>query len=163
MSLKFREHTVKDTILRQARKEGNIVYGGRAIKRRLGINARPTKDFDLFSKTPRKSAIKTEKSLDKEFRKNSFYTKKGFNISTWKVKHTGKDMKKGTKDDIGIADYTKTPSPTPKTFQFRNVNYRALSEELAAKKKLVGNNMFEFRRKKDLADLKKIKKFGGLK
>lgn len=161
--LKLKQHDVSGTILRQAKKEGNIVYGAQAIKRKLGINARPTMDYDVFSKTPRKSAKTTETDLDKLFRKNVFYTKKGKNITTYKVKHIGKDAKPKTKDDITISDYTKTPKPEPKTFKFRGVKYRVLKEELAAKKKLLSNRTYGYRREKDLDDFRRIKMFGNLR
>ncbi len=161
--LRFRRHDVESELLKQARQEGNIVFGGQAIKRKLGINARRTKDFDFFSKTPKKSALIAENNLDKLFRKNVFLVRKAFNPTTYKVKHVGKDMKPRTKDDISIADFTKTKKPEPKTFLFRGVRYRILKEELAAKARLIRAEKFEFRRKKDLEDFLRIKRFGGLR
>lgn len=165
-ALKFKlgQHKIEKAILGQARKEGNIIFGSQAIKRKLGINARPPSgDYDLFSDMPKSSANKTETKLDKSFKKDLFFTKKGANPSTWKVKFKGRDGKALTKDDIGVADYTKTPKPKPKTFKFRGVNYRTLNEELKAKKKLISDKQFDFRRKKDLEDFLRIKKFGRIK
>lgn len=158
--LRFNKHRVDGIILKQARKEGNIVFGAQAIKRKLGINARKTFDYDLFSKMPKSSADKTERSLDKVSRKDSFFVKKGQNKGTWKVKHHGVDMRKNTDDDVGIADYTKTPRPAPKTFTFRGVKFRNLREEAKAKIKVLKDKRFAFRHEKDAQDLKRILRFG---
>jgi len=161
--LKFKRHLVDEILLKQARKEGNIVYGGRVIKRKLGILARPTKDWDFYSKKPKLSSSKAEKKLDKAFKKDVFFKKKGKNPKTWKVKHKGKDLIPRTDDDIGIADYTKTPKPSPETFAFRNVKYRKLPQELKAKQKLLKDKKSEFRKEKDIEDIKRIKKYGRIK
>lgn len=161
--LNYLKYKVKDTLLKQARKEDNIVFGARAINRKLGINGRRTDDWDFFSKTPKESSNIAQKNLDKTLRKNVFFQKKGVNPSTWKVKHVGRDGKKGTEDDVGIVDFTKTPKPEPKTFRFRKVKYRDLKLELKAKQKLIKDKKFEFRREKDLEDIRRIKKFGGLR
>lgn len=155
-------HRVNQTLLKQARKEGNIVFGGRAIKRKLGINARPTKDWDFFSEMPKQSSSRAEMNLDRILKRDVFFNKKGKNPSTWKVKHVGRDLIPRTEDDIGIADFTRTPKPKPKTFTFRGVKYRSLEDELKAKKRLLKDKGFEFRRKKDLEDFIRIKKFGNL-
>ncbi len=158
--LRFKQHDVKSTLLRQAKKENNIVFGAQAIRKRLGILARQTDDFDFFSNIPRESANTAGRNLNRTFRKDLFFSKKGFNPGTWKVKHKGKDLIKGTRDDIGIADFTKTPKPVPKTFIDNEIRYRVLREELAAKRKLLSLKEFEFRREKDIEDLIRIKKFG---
>lgn len=160
--LRFKEHDVRLTLLRQARKEGNIVFGGQAIKKRLGILARRTKDFDFFSRTSRKSALKAEMNLNRVFRDNVFFTKKGTNPGTFKVKHKGNDLLPNTNDDIGVADFTLTPRPPPKFFVSKGVRFRTLREELNAKKRLVKNKEFLFRREKDLEDLRRIIRSGRL-
>ncbi len=158
--LNFNEHKIKEIILKQARRENSIVFGGRAIKRKLGINARRTQDFDLFTAKPKPSALITESKLDRLFKKNLFYSKKGTNPGTYKVKFVGNDGIARNDDDVGIADYTRTPKPEPKTFLFRGVRYRKLSEELAAKKRIVRSPEFAFRHEKDRADIKRILRFG---
>ena len=49
----------KRFILDKARRDDDIIFGGRAIKERIGLLARPTEDFDVFTK---KQPV--EKSLD---------------------------------------------------------------------------------------------------
>lgn len=160
---KVGQHNVEHVILKKARKEGNIIFGGQAIKRKLGLNARPTKDFDVFTKTPKGSAIRTEKALDKQFRADIFFTKKGTNPSTYKVKFKGLDNVPNNLDDIAVADFTKTPKPEPKTFISRGVMFRTLDEERKAKERLVKKGEFAFRREKDLEDLRRIRRFSRIK
>lgn len=160
---KLKKHLIDEKLLNQAKKEGNIIYGGQAIRKKLGILARRTEDYDFFSRHPKKSGNTSQRNLDKLFRRDVFFEKKGKHPGTWKVKFVGPDLKKNTKDDIGIADYTKTPKKTPKTFTYHGIKYRTLREELKAKKKLLRSKGFEYRRKKDLEDLKRIRKFGGLR
>lgn len=158
LKVKLGKHKIRSTILNQAKKEGNIIYGGKAIQRKLKFDSRPTMDFDLYSKKPKKSAIKSKTNLNKNLHTMGFFAKKGTNKSTWKVKNVGRDNLRNTKDDIGIADYTKTPRKVPKFFTIKGVKYRSLQEELQAKKKLIKNKDFEFRRKKDITDFKKLKR-----
>ncbi len=160
---KLKKHLIDEKLLNQAKKEKNIVYGGQSIKKSLGIFSRTTNDYDFFSKHPKKSADTSQENLDKLFRKDVFFDKRGTNKTTWKVKFVGKDGKKNTKDDIGVADYTKTPKPTPKTFSYRGIKYRNLKEEFEAKKRLVESKEYKYRREKDVKDYEKIKKYGRIK
>lgn len=158
--LRVGKHNVEQVVLRQARREGNIIFGGQAIKRSIGVNARRTKDFDMFTNTPKKSANKLQMKLDRQFQGDDFFSKKGRNPGTWKVKHKGLDGVARTDDDIGIADFTKTPRPVPNTFTSRENKFRVLREEAAAKIRLLKNPTFKFRQKKDFEDLIRIKRFG---
>lgn len=148
---------IPKVILKKARKKNEIVYGARAIQAQIGIFSRPTEDFDIFTKNPKKAASSTEKKLDLGVGFDYFYTKKGVNPGTWKVKGKGYDMKKGTPDDEGIVDYTEMPSPAPKTKNINGIRYRALSEEVKAKRAVLKDPNFAFRHKKDREDLIRIK------
>lgn len=159
---KLAKHRIDQAVLNQVRKANGIVFGGQAIKRKLGINARPTKDIDAFVNMPKKVAAKTEAKLDRLLKKDAFFLKKGKNISTHKVKFKGGDNIAGTPDDLSVADFTKTPKPEPKTFKFRNVRYRILQEELNAKLRLIRGEEFKFRSKKDEEDAIRILKFSNL-
>lgn len=161
LKLRVGKHKIRESVLKQTRKEKNIIFGGKAIQKRLRLSARPTKDYDIFSDKPKKSAFTTEKNLDKSLHTKGFFVKRGANKGTWKVRNVGRDNRKGTKDDVGIVDYTRTPKPRPKTFLDKNVQFRTLKEEFAAKKRLVKKKEFGFRRKKDLEDINRIKKFIG--
>ena len=158
---KFRwgKHNIKLVLLRQAKREKNIIFGAQAIKKRLGISARPTFDYDMFSKTPKKSAFTSEKDLDKWIKSNSFYTKKSKHAGTYRVRFVGRDLKPRTDDDIGVADYSKVPKPEPKTFTSGGIKYRSLKEELAAKLRALRNPQFKLRHPKDREDAVRIKRF----
>ena len=143
-------------ILKQLRNDQDIVFGARSLEQSIGLFARQTQDFDAFTKNPKKSAEKLQKKLDMLTGKDHFFAKKGLNVTTWKVKSKGHDQIKGTRDDLTIADFTRTPKPSPKYFIKKGIRFRVLDEEIAAKKKIVKDPEFKFRRKKDLDDLKRI-------
>ena len=151
-------HRLSGRIISRARKKKDIIFGARAIRKRVGIISRPTQDFDIFTKNPKQSAIEIEKLSDKITRGDNFFVKKGRNPKTWKVKGFGKDRIRGTDDDFTLVDFTKTPRPKPKSTKIDGVRYRTLEEEAKAKIRLIKNKQFAFRREKDLRDLKIINK-----
>ena len=147
-------HNRGRTIRKQVRRERSIIYGAQAIKTQLGLLARPTKDYDIFSRTPKKSARNLQRTLDLNSGGDNYYaTPSKFHKGTHKVYHIGKDMRKGTRDDIGVADFTKTPIPRPKTKQINGIHYVRLSETIKDKKKALRDKQYEFRHKKDRQDL----------
>ena len=149
---------IEETILKQTKKEKNIIFGAQSIKAQIGsLTARPTKDFDIFAKKPKISAINTEKNLDKLWGSNYFYTKPALHPGTWKVMSIGNDNRKGTKDDEGIVDYSGIPKPRPRVVNIRGIRYRKLSSEKRAKYKALRDKESEFRHKKDREDVNRIK------
>lgn len=145
------------TILEQAKKEKNIIYGGQSILKQIGtIFARPTRDWDIFSKKPRKSARKTEKTFDKLHGYDAFYVKKAMYPGTHKVMSKGMDGRRGTKDDYGIVDYTKCPKPTPKFIILNGARYRILKEEVKTRRKILKDKAYKFRHGKDREDISRI-------
>lgn len=151
------ENQRRNKILQQARRNKEIIYGAQSIRRQIGYRSRPTRDFDIFDKNPKKAAINIEKQFDRLAHNDDYYVKPAQHHGTYKVRYEGVDGKKGTKDDISLVDYTTYPSPKPKTKIFNGIRYRALQEEIRAKKQLISNPLYKFRREKDLADLKRIK------
>lgn len=147
----------KDIILKEVRENKQIIYGGRSIRKQLGTISRDTEDYDIFANSPKKSANKVERQMDTLFGFNYHYTKKGINPGTWKVKSIGPDFKKGTKDDEGVVDYTKTPKPTPRFKIFGGIRYRDLKEEVKGKLATQNNPEFAFRKEKDRKDLEIIR------
>lgn len=145
-------------ILKQIRRDKNIIYGAQSIKKQIGYRGRPTEDYDTYSNTPKKSAIKIERKLDKVVRGDQFYVKPAKHAGTWKVNWIGLDMKKGTRDDKGWVDYTE-PEKVPKYVTINNIRYRALIEELKAKEKALADPTQKFRHSKDLQDAKRIRAF----
>lgn len=144
-------------ILGQTKKEKNIVYGAQSIKKQTGLWGRDTFDFDIFSRKPIISARKTERKLDKNVDGDSFFVEKAKHKGTYKVKYVGYDLKKNTKDDISMVDYTGMPYPLPKTKIINGVRYRELSEEERKKIKILKQKSMKFRHQKDRDDLNRIK------
>jgi hypothetical protein len=51
------EQNIKNIILNKASKEGQIIYGARAINRQVSTpNRKETNDYDILTKRPEKSA-----------------------------------------------------------------------------------------------------------
>jgi len=157
----FLSNKVNEIILNQAKKEKNIVYGARSIQAQGGLFSRYTQDWDILSKKPKNSALKTETALDKLYGSNQFYVKPALHPGTHKVMNKGNDKRKGTEDDYGIVDYTTLNN---KGLRYRNINgirYRNLSQEKKAKYKALRDKTQQFRWEKDREDLERIKLIQG--
>ena len=149
----------KDNVIEsQVRKDKNIIYGARSIKKRLGWFGRETSDYDIYSNSPRKSALKLDRTLDKGSNSNSFYTKPAEHKGTYKVMNIGFDRKKGTDDDYGVADFTKQAGKI-KTTTIQGIRYDRLSEERKNKLKSLKDKKMAFRHEKDRNDLNRINIF----
>lgn len=147
----------KDRIIQNnIRKNKDVVYGGRAIQAQIGPLARPTRDWDVFSKHPKKRALEVERKLDRESGRDIYYTiPSKQHKGTYKVYHKGPDLRKGTKDDVGIIDYTK--SRRIKTTTINGIKHAKLSEVIKDKRRALSNKAFAFRHEKDQEDINRIK------
>lgn len=143
-------------ILKQIKQENDIIYGARSIQRQIGILSRPTKDWDVFSNKPKSSAMIAERNLEKQDKGEQYYVKPALHPGTYKVEYVGADKRKGTKDDVGVIDFTQTPSPKPKTINIGGILYRKISEEKKAKLKALKDKTQEFRHQKDQEDYNRI-------
>lgn len=150
----------QDRITKQIKKflkeTGSIVYGARSINAQTGIITRPTQDWDAYSNTPKKTANKLQKELDRIVKGNFFYHKPAQYKGTWKVKTIGDDLIKGTFDDEEVADFSK-PEKKPIIKVINGLKHRSLKEEIKAKQKAIADPEFKFRHAKDQADLDRIK------
>jgi len=148
----------KEQIIRNNLKNTNdIIYGARAMNKQLSpFLRRPTEDFDIYSKTPKKRAKKMERVLNKSIKSDDYYVKPAIHKGTWKVMDKGADKKKGTKDDYGVIDYTK-PERKIKTIIYHGINYARLSERKKDANRSLKDKMFFFRHEKDRKDLHRIK------
>ncbi len=146
------------SLLSQTKKEGNLIYGGQALKARMGATARDTKDFDIFSKRPMRSAKITEKNFDKIHGSNDFYVKPGSYKYTKKVMWKGVDGKKGTDDDEGVVDYTKHKGNVPFK-KIHGVKYSTMGREMMVKQNILKDKSFGYRHAKDQSDVNRIKFF----
>lgn len=150
------EGNIERSIKKNIMKEKGIIYGAQSIKKQIPLFARRTEDYDVFVKNPRRVANKVEKEVESFSPGDNFFVKKGVNPGTWKLKHKGADMKKETQDDISVADFTLMPRPAPKFKVFQGIRYRVISQEIAAKKKILRDKQFAFRHKKDREDLNRL-------
>lgn len=148
---------IKNALLNQTKKEGNVIYGAQSIRKQIGIFGRGTFDYDILAKKPKQSANKTEKIFDKITRGDNYYVKPAQHPGTYKVMNKGWDSKKGTEDDVGVVDYTQMPKPIPRTKTINGVRYRVISEERKAKLKALRDKAYAFRHKKDKEDYDRIK------
>lgn len=153
----FNAYIGKDKVItEQAKKDNNIIYGAQAIKKHIGMFARSTQDYDIFSNTPKRSATKLTKNLNRLAKRKDYYTKPAMHPGTYKVRNVGRDRIKNTEDDIDIADFTK-PERKVKTQNIEGQKYVKLSEVIKDKKKSLADKMYEFRHAKDQEDLNRIK------
>lgn len=135
----------------------NIMYGARAMNMQLPfMYYRQTEDFDIYSKRPRKDAIHLEGLLDKDSRGDFYYVKSALHKGTWKVIDKGYDNIKGTRDDLGIADFSR-PTRRIRTVSIDGIRYAHLSERVKDAKRSLSEPIFAFRHEKDRRDLWRIK------
>lgn len=151
-------HMGKDTIIRdKIRNDNDIIYGARAMNMQLlGQYKRPTSDFDVYTKKPKKKARELEKVLDTRAKGDYYYAKEALHPGTWKVMDKGLDMKKGTEDDFGIADYSK-PTRKIKTINRLGIRYAHISERVKDARRSLTKPEFKFRHDKDRKDLERIR------
>jgi hypothetical protein len=131
------------------RKSKGILYGSRAVNYYTPshLDVVP-KDYDIFSKTPKKSAHKVEKKLDKKFKGDYFYTKKGVYPRTWKVKSNVTDRT--------VVDFTKPTEKIP--FNKRQgIRYAKLAYLKRKYYEILRDKTQEFRWQKTKEALQRIK------
>jgi len=142
----------------QTKKNKDIIYGQRSINAQIpGMLTRQTSDYDIYTKNPKKAAMKIEKKFDNIVQSNQFYTKPALHPGTYKVMHYGQDQIQKTKDDVGVIDYTNIPKPKPGIKIVNGIRYRNLAGEAKAKRKALRDKAFSFRHKKDMQGLNSIK------
>ena len=142
------EQDIKNTILDMAQKKKQVVYGQQAVNIQLPKNyQRKTKDYDIYTKQPEKSAKELAEKLNKEFGKEEFKVSKGKHEGTYKVL-------KGKKT---IVDYTSR-TRKPNTKNILGVRYANLEYQKRKLKEILKNKEIEYRHLKDKDTLEKINK-----
>ena len=156
----FNEYLILRTILNQARRNKSIIYGSQALVKQIGvlkINRIP-EDYDIFSRQPKKSARQLERNLDRKLGGDFFYYKPAILKKTvHRVMSKGNDMKRGTDDDFGIADFSPIPIPLPRTRTINGIKYVTLSHVSKSKRKALRDPKYKWRHSKDRKDLNLIK------
>ena len=145
-----------DGVIKQLVKQRKqIIYGARSIERQAGLFSRPTQDWDVFDKNPKKASNILQKKLDKLVGFDYFFSKPAMHKGTWKVKGKGEDGKANTEDDVDVADYSK-PTEKIKYMTKDGIRYRILKTELQKKIATTKDPEFEFRHAKDKDDIRRI-------
>ena len=73
-------------IINHVKKKGLILFGQKATNRQLPEDLRKdTQDYDIMSPTPRKSAKRIERKLDRKLKGNFFFVKEAIHGGTYKV------------------------------------------------------------------------------
>lgn len=147
----------RDSVIkRQARREKDVIYGGQSLVAQLGGLARGTRDWDIKSKNAYKSANVLQRTLDRRAGGDFYYqTQSQFKRGVEKVNFVGDDRKRGTPDDIGIADFSPLKR-TDKFVRIRGQRYATLESREADARRALRDPQFKFRAGKDREDLARI-------
>ncbi len=158
--LMLRKNVVIEKFIRRT---DNIIYGARAMNVQVAPGLqRMTFDYDLYSKKPRVHATLLEQRMDKIAGGDFFYMKEAMHKGTFKVMDKGRDRRMGTKDDFGIADFTR-PNRKIRTIRVQGIRYASLSERKKDIKISLSNPLFAFRHEKDKMDRFRIKVSGKIR
>jgi len=149
----FKENEIKA----QAKRNNEILRGARAMNRQLsiGLLERGTEDYDLFSKSPKKSALELERELNRKAGGDFYYVKPLAHRGTFRVMDKGNDLK-SSHDDFGIVDYTKEPKKTKKVM-IDNIWHSHISERIKDAKQNLADPRAIHRHAKARGDLERIK------
>ena len=146
----------KKIILNQVKRDKNTIYGAQAIKKHIGLLARPTVDYDSNTPRPRASANKLKNTLNRKAPGSPYFSKPAMHPGTYKVKNVGRDKKPNTKDDLEVADFSRMTQKR-KTQVINGIRYTQLSESEKDKRASLRDKQFVFRHEKDRGDLERIK------
>lgn len=142
---------VKKVILQNAKRRGHTIYGARALNAHFPAWLdRPTEDWDIYSKTPKLTANRIEKKLDKKFGADIFFVKRATHKETWKVQN------RVTKTNT--ADYTK-PSNKIGSKRIDGINYESLEHRKKSINKVLKDKEAKFRHDKEREALQRINIF----
>lgn len=143
---------VRRAILNQIKKEKGIVFGARAVNRQVPKHLEsPTEDFDVFipkGKSPKKTAKRIERRLDKKFGGNFFKVEEGKFEGLYKVKSrvSGK----------GLIDLNKQKQKVG-VVKRKGVKFADLQFQKKKIKESLANPEAKFRRDKDKFSRLRIK------
>ncbi len=143
-------HAIKDSvpnIVKSLLRKDQIVYGGRAINRQVlpGLKTM-SKDFDIFSKTPKEDALALERELDRRAGADVFSVEKAKFPRTTKVK----DLRGET-----VADFTQMPSRI-KSKNLMGINFETIGSMTPKIRKTLRSPKNAYRKDKDRDNLNRI-------
>lgn len=148
----------KDILIKdQIRRNDSVVYGARAMNRQMevGILRRPTSDWDVYSKNPKRSARELERTLDKRSGGDNFYTAKAEYKHTTKVRCRGHN-KTDPSDDYTVADFTSMKQLSTKPRSIGGVKYVPHSARENDINRTLKDPKYSYRHEKDMIDRKRI-------
>ena len=139
------------TLLANAKKRGHIIFGARAVNKFLPPYLdKHTEDYDIYSKTPHKTAHRVENKMDKRYGGDLFFVKKGMNEGTFRI------MSNVTNREV--VDYTIRPDKVQhKTIG--GLKYATLNHQKKKIRESLNNPEAFFRHAKDRETLQRIKLF----
>lgn len=141
------ELLIRGIILRSAEK-GQIIHGARATNVQLPTYLRTeTKDYDIFTHKPKKSAVAMAKKLNKAVGSKRYKVIKGKHKGTYKIK---------TKEGKTVIDYTQLKRK-PKTRRIYGTEYKDIKAIKKDAKRLIKKPETEYRREKDIGTLQRIR------
>ncbi len=143
-------HQIKNRvpgIVKKFLREDHITYGGRAINKQVmpGLKT-ASKDFDVFSKTPKEDAKALERELDRQAGADIFKVEKAKFPRTTKVK----DLRGET-----VADFTQMP-PRIKSKNILGRNVETIDSMIPKIRKTLRSPSNAYRKEKDLDNLNRI-------
>lgn len=155
LTLKEKERFFKNkkkvgtVIINLVKKRGLILFGQKATNRQLPKDLRKdTEDYDIFSPTPKKSARRIERKLDKKLKGNFFFVKKVKFGGTYKV-----ISKIGNKGVVDVGE--KKPNVT--TVTRKGVKLATLEFQKQQIRKSLADKDSSFRHPKDREVRSRIK------
>lgn len=137
---------IRQVVLDMAQEQKQVIHGTRALNEQVPSNLRrETKDYDILTHNPRKSAREVVKTLKRRLG-NNFKVVSGKHSGTFKVQREGKT----------IVDYTQKKGKVPSK-KILGVKYKAIKTIKRGTQKLVKKKGAEFRREKDIDTLSRIR------
>lgn len=139
---------IKRVILSHTQRH-EVIHGQKAVNKQLPKHLhRDTRDYDIFSRSPKRDAKETEKALDKRFGFNAFKTVRGVHKGTYKVK--------SRVDGETYADYTRPERKIPRK-RIDGKNYATLNYFKGHILRTLKDKDSKFRHEKDKDTLNRIR------
>ncbi len=136
-------------IINHVKKKGLILFGQKATNRQLPEDLRKdTQDYDIFSPTPKKSAKRIERKLDRKLGGNYYEVRE--------AKHGGTHKVISRIGDKGIVDVGKPDRKVP-TVTRKGVRLATLKFQLQQIRKSLADPQSKFRHAKDREVRSRIK------
>jgi hypothetical protein len=137
---------IRTLVLNKAQSKGQIIYGARAINQQVPTYLRKeTKDYDILTKNPKKSAIELANDI-KRVTSKQVSVEPATHKGTYKVKVNGES----------VVDYTQLKG-TPKIKKSWGNKYQDIKTIKRNIQKRIRDPTKEFRKEKDLEALGRIK------